>query len=158
MAISIDEERPDSPDAVRLIAELDEYLHQLNYPPESIHTYSADRLVSEGFVFLVARKDNEPVACGGVKLIGDEYAEVKRMFVRPGARGSGLAKLILNRLEGVVSAAGVKIIRLETGIFQPEAIGLYERYGFKRRAPFAGYEEDPTSVYFEKSLDDSVTG
>lgn len=156
MAISIEKELPDSPAGLELITELDDYIHHLNYPPESIHTYSPERLINEGFVFLIARRDNEPVACGGVKIVGDEYAEVKRMFVRPGARGSGLAKLLLDRLQRVASAAGAKKIRLETGIFQPEAIGLYERHGFKRCGPFAGYVEDPTSVYFEKSLDDSL--
>ena len=153
MTISIDEERPDSRDAVTLIAELDEYLHQLNYPPESVHTYSPEQLISEGFIFLVARMDDEPVACGGVKLVGKDYAEVKRMFVRRAFRRLGLAKLILDRLESVARKAKIKTLRLETGIWQPEAIGLYERSGFQRRGPFAGYQEDPTSVYFEKSLD-----
>jgi len=44
------------------------------------------------------------------------------------------------------------LLRLETGIFQIEAIGLYDRYGFQRRPPFGEYVEDPMSVYFEKSL------
>lgn len=158
MTISIDEERPDSPDATKLIEELDAYLDHLNYPPESRHTFSAGRLIREGFIFLVARKDREPVACGGVKLVENDYAEVKRMFVRPEYRGLGLAKLVLDRLEKTAREAQVGTLRLETGVWQPEAIGLYERYGFKRRGPFAGYEEDPMSVYFEKSLDESVTG
>ena len=153
MKFSIDEERPDSRDAVTLIAELDEYLHHLNYPPESVHTYSPERLISEGFIFLVARMDGEPVACGGIKLIDNDYAEVKRMYVRRAHRRLGLAKLILDRLESVARNANLKTLRLESGIWQPEAIGLYERSGFQKRGPFAGYHEDPTSVYFEKSLE-----
>jgi hypothetical protein len=44
------------------------------------------------------------------------------------------------------------VLRLETGIYQVEAIGLYERYGFQRRAPFSEYKVDPMSLYFEKEL------
>jgi hypothetical protein len=46
----------------------------------------------------------------------------------------------------------VSILRLETGIYQKEAIGLYERYGFQRRPPFGEYRVDPMSVYFEKAI------
>jgi putative acetyltransferase len=46
----------------------------------------------------------------------------------------------------------VGMLRLETGIYQTEAIGLYERWGFQRRPPFGEYRVDPNSVYFEKAL------
>lgn len=44
------------------------------------------------------------------------------------------------------------VLRLETGIYEVEAIGLYERFGFQRRAPFGEYVEDPLSIYFEKNI------
>jgi len=47
---------------------------------------------------------------------------------------------------------GANVLRLETGIHQVEAIGLYERWGFQRRGPFGEYVEDPNSIYFEKSI------
>ena len=47
---------------------------------------------------------------------------------------------------------GIPILRLETGVYQPEAIGLYERMGYQRIGPFGEYKEDPLSVYFEKRI------
>jgi ribosomal protein S18 acetylase RimI-like enzyme len=87
-----------------------------------------------------------------VKLFGIEYAEVKRMYVRPTYRGLGLAKLMLNHLAAYALDRQVTVLRLETGIYQTEAIGLYERFGFQRRRPFGNYRDDPLSVYFEKRL------
>ena len=151
-AIAIVEARPDSADALELLAELDAHLLAYPYPQESRHAFGVDQLVREGVAFFVARHEGEPAACGGVKLFGTEYGEVKRMYVRPARRGLGLGKAILDRLSRFTSERGVSVLRLETGIYQTEAIGLYERYGFRRRPPFGEYREDPMSIYFEKSL------
>ncbi|HET9909116.1 MAG TPA: GNAT family N-acetyltransferase, partial [Anaerolineales bacterium] len=75
------------------------------------------------------------------------------MFVRPQFRGLGLGKLMLDRLAEYAQERQVNILRLETGIYQTDAIRLYERYGFLRRAPFGEYKIDPLSVYFEKQLE-----
>jgi len=152
MTITIVEERPDSADAEQLITELDAYLKRYSYPPESSHGFSVDKLVREGVAFFVARYDGEPAGCSGLKLFGTEYGEVKRMYVRPAYRGFGLGKAVLNRLAEYAQGRQVKVLRLETGIYQTEAIGLYERFGFQRRAPFGEYKEDPLSMYFEKPL------
>lgn len=84
------------------------------------------------------------------------YGEVKRMFVRPDARGLGLGKAILDRLAKCARQRGVGLLRLETGIYQVEAIGLYERWGFVRRAPFGAYREDPNTIFFEKQVSRAV--
>jgi GNAT superfamily N-acetyltransferase len=152
MPITITEVRPDSADAVQLITELDAHLAEKPYPQHSRHAFSVDKLVREGVVFFVARHDDRPAACGGLKLFGVEYAEVKRMYVRPAYRGLGLGKAILNHLAGYARERQVSVLRLETGIYQTEAIGLYERFGFQRRPPFGEYQVDPNSVYFEKAL------
>jgi putative acetyltransferase len=152
MPIAIVEERPDSADAVQLITELDAYLKRYSYPPESSHGFSVDKLVRERVAFFVARYDGEPAGCSGLKLFGTEYGEVKRMYVRPAYRGFGLGKAVLNRLAEYAQGRQVKVLRLETGIYQTEAIGLDQRFGFQRRAPFGEYKEDPLSVYFETPL------
>ena len=74
------------------------------------------------------------------------------MFVRPIHRGRGLGKAMLNRLAEYAQSNGAKVLRLETGIYEVEAIGLYESWGFSRRTPFGEYVEDPLSVYLEKQL------
>jgi GNAT superfamily N-acetyltransferase len=75
------------------------------------------------------------------------------MFVRPIHRGKGLGKAMLNHLAEHARGQGVNVLRLETGIYQVDAIGLYQNWGFGRREPFGEYVEDPLSVYLEKQLD-----
>jgi len=106
--------------------------------------------------FFVARLDGEAAGCGGVALF-DGYAEVKRMYTRPGSRGRGVAKAVLLRLEAEACAAHEPVLRLETGIRQTEAIGLYERMGFRPCAAFGDYAAMPAgaielSAFYEKPL------
>jgi len=150
--ISIIKERPDSDDAVQLISELDAQLTSHDYPEESRHAFSVDRLIKENVTFFVTRIHGNPAACGGLKLFDTEYGEVKRMYVRPAYRGQRLGIEMLDHLADHSRANKVFLLRLETGIFQKDAIGLYEKYGFQRRAPFGEYKEDPNSVYFEKLI------
>jgi putative acetyltransferase len=75
------------------------------------------------------------------------------MYVRPKFRGMGFGKLILNHLAKYALANDVKLLRLETGIHQREAIAMYERIGFRRIPPFGAYKEDPLSLFYEKPID-----
>ena len=152
MSITITKERPDSTDAIQLIGELQTLLSREMYPDESRHGYSVDKLLHEGVAFFVTRHDENPAGCGGIKLFGMQYGEVKRMYVRPQYRGLGLGKLMMDHLAGYSRDRQVSILRLETGIYQTEAIKLYERYGFVRRGPFGEYKDDPLSIYFEKRI------
>jgi putative acetyltransferase len=152
MSITIVEARPDSAEAVQLITELDTHLAKQPYPQESRHAFSVDKLVREGVTFFVTRYEDQLAGCGGVKLFGTEYGEVKRMYVRPVYRGLGLGKAMLNHLAEYARERNVQVLRLETGIYQTEAIRLYEAYGFQRRPPFGKYKVDPLSIYFEKSM------
>lgn len=74
------------------------------------------------------------------------------MYVRPQFRGLGLAKRMLDDLAEYARERGVRLLRLETGIYQREAIGLYERVGFQRIPPFGPYTEDPLSRCYEKQI------
>lgn len=151
MSIIITAERPDTPDAIALISELEAALEPL-YPQESRHGLSVERLIAEAVPFFILRSGELAAGCGGVKLFGTTYGEIKRMYVRPQFRGQGFAKLMLNHLSDYAQAQGITLLRLETGIHQHEAIGLYERLGFHRIAPFGDYKEDPLSLFYEKSL------
>ena len=151
MSAIVTAERPDTPDAIALITELEATLEPL-YPSESRHGLSVERLITEGVPFFVLRSDRIAAGCGGVKLFGTAYGEIKRMYVRPQFRGLGFAKLMLNHLSDYAWAQGITLLRLETGIHQHEAIGLYERMGFHRIPPFGDYKEDPLSLFYEKLL------
>jgi GNAT superfamily N-acetyltransferase len=158
VGIVIDRESPDTPDARALILELEAHLESL-YPVESRRGFSVDRLLAEGVRFFVLRVDAEPVGCGGLLLVdradgGDPaYGEVKRMYVRPQARGAGLGERVLQRLADEALGHGAAVLRLETGVHQRAAIALYERLGFRRIPPFGPYTDDPLSLCYEKRLD-----
>lgn len=64
----------------------------------------------------------------------------------------GIGKKILNEIELSAKQANIYTLRIETGIYQLEAIGLYEKFGFYRIPPFGDYQPDPLSLFFEKNL------
>jgi ribosomal protein S18 acetylase RimI-like enzyme len=153
--IVISSERPDTADAVALVEELEAHLAS-RYPAASRHGFSVERLVAEGVEFFVLRTGGVPAACGGILFVdgdGGRYGEVKRMWVRPPFRGRGFGRRVLDHLADHARASGVTILRLETGIHQVEAIGLYERAGFYAIAPFGPYTDDPLTRCFERRLD-----
>ncbi len=152
MSITITAERPDTPDALALIAELEATLAPI-YPSASRHGYSVEKLIAQGVAFFVLRYAGEPAGCGGVQLFGAEYGELKRMFVRPQFRGRGLARAMLDHLAGHARAHGVALLRLETGVHQHAALRLYEGMGFQRIGPFGPYRDDPLSVCMERRID-----
>jgi putative acetyltransferase len=151
-AAFITPERPDTADAILLITELEAQLDPL-YPRESRHGLSVEQLLAQDVAFFLLRAGGEPAGCGGVKLFGSDYGEVKRMYVRPRYRGSGLGKMMLVHLENHARNQGVGLLRLETGIHQRAAIGLYKRAGFTRIPPFGDYWDDPLSLFYEKPLE-----
>ena len=142
---------PREPRVRRLIEELDALQLSL-YPAESNHLLDIETLAQPRMRFVSASVDGVVLGCGGIWL-HDDYAEVKRVYVSPKMRGLGLAKKIMARLEDEARAAGMKIARLETGIYQPEALGLYRALGYADRGPFGDYPtDDPMSVFMEKRL------
>ena len=151
MPAIITPERPDTADARALIAELEAQLAPL-YPRESRHGYSVEKLIREEVSFFLIRDNGIPAGCGGLQLFGTDYGEVKRMYVRPQFRGLGLARLMLDHLADYARSRGVELLRLETGIHQHAAIGLYERAGFRRIPPFGEYHDDPLSRFYEKRI------
>jgi len=92
------------------------------------------------------------VACGALRPLGLEVAEIKRMYVAPGHRGRGHSKRILARLEQMAWEMEFRRVRLETGVRQPEAIALYERSGYVRIPNFGIYRGRAESVCFENTL------
>jgi putative acetyltransferase len=144
-------EDPATVDATALIAELDAHLEPL-YPRESRHGFSVQKLIADAVAFFVIRVGGAPAGCGGIKLFGTEYGELKRMYVRPQFRGAGLAKSLLEHLADYARSHGIRILRLETGIHQHAAIGLYEQMGFQRIPPFGQYWDDPVSRCYEKRI------
>lgn len=102
--------------------------------------------------FLVARLDGRPVACGGLRTVGEGVGEVKRMWVDPGARGRGVARQVLAALEQAGRDLGHRRLLLETGTLQPEAVALYASAGWSRVEPYGEWRDSPLSVCFAREL------
>ena len=144
-------ESPRQADVVCLIEALDIYQGRL-YPSESNHFLGAEALAAPGVRFFVARRDGRALGCGALRIDPTGYGEVKRMFVSPEARGLKLGRRLLDRIEEEARREGLGCMRLETGIHQPEALGLYRSAGYVERDAFGEYSPDPLSVFMEKSL------
>ena len=105
-----------------------------------------------GRFVIVYDDEGEPVASGAIRRRDDETAEIKRMYVRPAARGRGLSRLVLLELEATAMRLGYRALVLETGSRQPRAIALYESAGYTTIPNFGFYKESPLSVCYRKEL------
>jgi putative acetyltransferase len=144
-------ESPDQPDVIALIADLDAYQDTL-YPPESRYTLDLASLKRPNVLFAVARDSGGlAIGCGAIVLY-PEFGELKRMYVSPRGRGHGVAKKLMALLESRAADVGCKLLKLETGPYQHEALALYASTGYERRGPFGDYTNDPLSVFMEKHI------
>ncbi len=142
---------PRSPDARRLVSALDDTLNA-TYDPGENYLLDVDRLAEPDMRFFLALSNGVAVGCAALRLDPDGYGEVKRMFVVPSARGTGVGRRLLDRLEAEARGLNLARLMLETGVKQPEALGLYRTAGFHERGPFADYPPLERSVFLEKSL------
>ncbi len=150
MAVTIAQERADSPDARALLQARDEENFQL-YPPEARFGIAADKHVDKGVQFLILREDGAPIGCGALEE-HEGYAEMKSVFVLKSARGRRLGQAIIRALEDAARGLGYDEVRLETGTRSPWAIKTYERAGYSACGRFGDYPEAPLSVYMLKQL------
>jgi putative acetyltransferase len=142
-------ETPDQADVHALIGELDAYLYSL-YPAENVYAMDIASLLHPDVLFAVARDAaGASLGCGAI-VMKPEYGEVKRMYVRPQARGQGLARRLIETLEAKAMEQGCRTFMLETGPTMREALILYERLGYRCRGPFGDYPDDPLSVFMQK--------
>src|SRR5215475_12202547 len=149
-AIAIERVDPRVPEVTDLIHELDRYMGGL-YPAESNHLVDVETLARADVHFFAAKVDGRFRGCGAIMLRPEGYAEIKRIFVSPGARGLGLGRLIMETLAEATRKQGLDLLLLETGTLQPEAMGLFVASGFQRRGPFGDYPtDDPYSVFMER--------
>jgi putative acetyltransferase len=142
-------------DVRALIYELDSGL-AVAYRPEQLHGLTLRSLFEPHMQFFIARLGDAAVGCGGVALF-EEFGEVKRMYVREAVRGEGVAQALLAHIEDVTRSAGLRTLRLETGVRQPAALRLYERAGFRPCAAFGPYlsmtpAAIKNSLFYEKDL------
>jgi GNAT superfamily N-acetyltransferase len=100
--------------------------------------------------FVVAHLDGAPVGCGGFRRLADDVAEIKRLFVRSGARRHGVGVALLRRLERLAADGGYRIVRLDTGPRQSAALALFRSTGYSEIEDYNGNEL--AAHWFEKHL------
>ena len=156
--IVIQQERPDQPEVMELLASLDRYLASL-YPPEANHILDVQALLAPEVSFFVARDGQQLVGAGALRRMpgeastgGQPYGEIKRMVVDPARRGEGIGVQLLAAIENSLRAQGYQLALLETGAAQTEAVRLYERCGYAARGVFGVYPDNGLSVYYGKTL------
>lgn len=114
-------------------AEQEESLH---------HKFSqewASMLSGKGGVYL-AKVDGEPAGVCTLKPISEEEVELKRFYVAPPYRGTGVGRLLLEHTLEAAKKYGYRLTRLETFAFMRSAVKMYKAYGFEELEAFEGFE------------------
>jgi putative acetyltransferase len=150
MKVEIRRADPRGAEYLRLLQASDDYAASL-YPAESNHMLDVETLLRPQMNFFGVIVDGTVKGCGGF-WTHEDYMEIKRVWIDPSARGLGLSRKLMTVLEAEAGALGFNIARLETGISQSEALGLYRALGYVERGPFGDYKSDPLSVFMEKTL------
>jgi putative acetyltransferase len=157
-ALSIRPTRPDRAEVRALLDQLDAYLASL-YAPEDNHILDIEALLAPDIVFLGAWQGETLLGCGAFRAMPGEaatgglaYAEIKRMMVRPAARGQRIGAQLLAALEDAARGRGLALALLETGRDQLEALRLYQRAGYAPRGAFGGYPDNGLSLFLAKEL------
>lgn len=168
VGVSIENVGWDHGEAVRLRTEqqreIDARYAQPGMPPVTSGPDPRDQVdPSIVFATLLLRVDGEPAGHAAMRdlsgrddhqggLHPDGTAEVKRVYVAPGFRGRGLSRTLMNAAEDVARVAGVRHLILESGLMQPESLGLYLRLGYDPVEPFGVFADEPDSRCFGKWL------
>lgn len=123
-------------------------------PAESMHALDLDGLRKPGMTFWTAWSGEDLVGCGALKELDPHHGEIKSMRVADAFQGRGAGESILAHLLDEARRRGYRRLSLETGsldAFLP-ARRLYARHGFVECGPFAGYVEDPWSIFMSLDL------
>jgi len=100
--------------------------------------------------FVVARLEGRAVGCGGLRRLDARTGEIKRMWTAPDARGLGVARRVLHRLEALAGEAGIGTLRLDTNRVLAEAQAMYRREGYRE---IGRYNDNPYAHHwFEKEF------
>ncbi|MCZ3387040.1 MAG: GNAT family N-acetyltransferase [Actinomycetia bacterium] len=151
MTFTLETVRYDSHDAHLLIEELQEE-YVIRYGGRDETPVDPDDFAPPRGTFLLAYRDGELVGCAGIRRRSDDDVEVKRMFIRQTYRGRGYSRDLLALVEDEARSMGFTRIMMESGLAQPEAMGLYESSGYERIPGFGHYRDEPQNRCYAKSL------
>jgi len=146
---------PSHPAAAPLLAGLRQEYHT-TYGPDvaaELDAYSEYEFFPPAGAFLVLESSGITVAGGALRRLEPGVGEIKRLWTAPDHRGRGYARRVLRALEEAAVRRGYHTVRLQTGILQGAAIGLYGSAGYQPVPPWGRYADDPRLLPYEKRLD-----
>ena len=142
----------EDPSVGALLTALTDELAHGGYSADETFGYSIDQLTARGVQLMGAWADDSLVGVGGVELAPDGTGELKRFYVLPSHRGTGIADAILTALVSHARACGAAVLMLETGDKQHAAMAFYRRNGFRETPRFGPYVDSATSVCMRRVL------
>lgn len=152
MSVAIAVETPLQDDVRALVQALNEYTYGLT-PAEYRHHMTVEQMAQPDTTLFVARgADGAALGMGAIRRHGNGVAEVKRMFVKPEARGMGVGGAILSRIEALAREEGFSRVVLETGSNFDAAKRIYERSGFATCEPVLDYPPSAWTAFYAKEL------
>jgi GNAT superfamily N-acetyltransferase len=144
--------RGDEPDARALLAAMEAWVAEGWGPttPDRTSTVTPSEMVPPDGAYVVVREGGRAVAGGGVRRLGDDVCEIKRMFVVPEARGRGHGRRLLEALERAAAELGYRRVRLDTASSMTTAMAMYRAAGYR---PIPDYNGNSyASFWGEKHL------
>jgi len=148
--IAVEPADPRSP-ATAALLEASHALMARLFPAEANYALNGDALCGPDVHFVTARRGLAVLGCGAVAM-RTGYGELKSIYVEEASRGQGIADAILRALEDHARAAGLPVLRLETGTGLDAAFKLYTRHGFRPCCAFGDYPDHTSSIFMEKPL------
>jgi putative acetyltransferase len=123
-------------------------------PPESVHALDLDGLRKREITFWTAWSGSALLGCGALNELTPVHGEIKSMRTASTHRRKGVARAILAHIIDESRKRSYARLSLETGAMQAfePAQRLYRSFGFANCPPFAGYIEDPNSVFMTRAL------
>ncbi len=150
--VTFESASPEHPDAARLIAAMTAEVTSLYSLEEIAAVREREALRESPMELLLVRRGGRPVGCGGVQRLNDAAAELKRMYLVPDERGSGIAPELTRRVESLAVERGFERIVLNTGARLERAVRLYERMGYVRVPALPGWEDLDFLIWYGKPL------
>ena len=149
--IAIDD--PLAPD-VQALLEVHLAFNHAQSPPEDVHALDTEGLLADDITFFSVRSDGELLGIGALRQLDAGHAEIKSMHTAERARGTGVAKEMVEHLIGLARSRGCTRISLETGTMDGfrAARALYQSFGFEACEPFADYPNSPNSVCMTREI------
>ena len=123
-------------------------------PPESVHALDLDRLRTPDITFWSVWDGEQLIGCGALKELTPTHGEIKSMRTPKALRRRGAGRAVLEHIIETARRRGYETLSLETGsqpAFVPAQM-LYRSFGFEVCGPFAGYRDDPNSVFMKLAL------